>query len=202
MVENQIAARGVRDQRVLDAMGSVPREWFVDENLRDRAYDDAPLPIGEGQTISQPFIVAFMIEAARIGSGDRVLEIGAGCGYAAAIISRIAARVYAIERHASLGNAAAARLRSLGYDNVELRVGDGTKGWPEAAPFDAIVISAGGPSVPRALKDQLAPDGVLVMPVGRDGGSQRLLRLQRRADGGFGREDLGGVAFVPLVGDG
>src|SRR5690606_24117575 len=125
MVENQIAARGVRDQRVLDAIGSVPREWFVDENLRDRAYEDTPLPIGEGQTISQPFIAAFMIEAARIGSGDRVLEIGAGCGYAAAVISRIAARVYAIERHASLGNAAAARLRSLGCDNVELRVGDG-----------------------------------------------------------------------------
>lgn len=202
MVENQIAARGVRDQRVLDAMGSVPREWFVDENLRDRSYDDAPLPIGEGQTISQPFIVAFMIEAARIGSDDRVLEIGAGCGYAAAVISRIAAHVYAIERHASLANAAATRLRSLGCDNVELRVGDGTKGWPEAAPFDAIVVSAGGPSVPRALEDQLASDGVLVMPVGRDGGGQRLLRLQRRTDGGFDREDLGGVAFVPLVGDG
>lgn len=201
MVENQIAARGVRDERVLDAMRSVPRELFVEEYLRDRAYEDAPLPIGEGQTISQPFIVAFMIEAAHIGTGDRVLEIGAGCGYAAAVMSRIAARVHAIERRASLGNAAAERLLSLGYDNVELRIGDGTRGWPEAAPFDAIVVSAGRASVPEALKDQLAPDGVLVMPVGR-GGGQRLLRLQRRAGGGFDEEDLGGVAFVPLVGDG
>lgn len=201
VVENQIAARGVRDPNVLEAMSSVPRECFVDDDLRDRAYEDTPLPIGEGQTISQPFIVAYMIEAAHIAPGALVLEVGAGCGYAAAVMSRIAMRVYAIERHASLGNAAAERLRFLGYDNVELRVGDGTKGWPEAAPFDAIVVSAGGGTVPEALKDQLAPDGVLVMPVGRNGGNQRLLRLRRNADGDFAQEDLGGVAFVPLIGE-
>lgn len=202
MVESQIAARGVRDPNVLDAMGSVPREWFVDRNLRDRAYEDTPLPIGEGQTISQPFIVAYMIEAAHVTPDARVLEVGAGGGYAAAVMSRIARLVYAIERHANLGAAAAKRLRSLGYDNVEFRVADGTKGWPEAAPFDAIVVSAGGAVVPQALKDQLAPSGVLVMPVGRDGGSQRLLRLQRSADDRFESDDLGGVAFVPLVADG
>ncbi len=201
MVENQIAARGVRDPNVLEAMSSVPRECFVADDLRDQAYGDTPLPIGEGQTISQPFIVAYMIEAAHITPGARVLEVGAGCGYAAAVISRIAARVYAIERHASLGRAAAERLRFLGYDNVELRVGDGTKGWPDAAPFDAIVVSAGGTTVPQALKDQLAPDGVLVMPVGRNEGNQRLLRLRRNADGNFAQEDLGGVAFVPLIGE-
>ena len=198
MVENQIAARGVRDRNVLDAMNCVPRERFVDRELRDRAYEDTPLPIGEGQTISQPFIVAYMIEAARITPGARVLEVGAGCGYAAAVLSRIAGSVYAVERHASLGRAAE-RLRSLGYDNVELRVADGTKGWPEAAPFDAIIVSAGGTSVPKALEDQLAPDGVLIMPVGRNGRSQRLLRVRRSANGHFEQEDLGGVAFVALV---
>lgn len=199
MVENQIAARGVRDRNVLDAMNCVPRECFVDREFRDRAYEDTPLPIGEGQTISQPFIVAYMIEAARITRGARVLEVGAGCGYAAAVLSRIAGRVYAVERHASLGRAAAERLRSLGYDNVELRVADGTKGWSETAPFDAIIVSAGGTSVPEALEDQLAPDGVLIMPVGRDGRRQRLLRVRRSANGHFEQEDLGGVAFVPLV---
>ncbi|MBX9466039.1 MAG: protein-L-isoaspartate(D-aspartate) O-methyltransferase [Aquamicrobium sp.] len=199
MVENQIAARGVHDRNVLDAMNCVPRECFVDRELRDRAYEDTPLPIGEGQTISQPFIVAYMIEAARITPGARVLEVGAGCGYAAAVLSRIAGSVHAVERHASLGRAAAERLRSLGYDNVELRVADGTKGWPEAAPFDAIIVSAGGTSVPEALEDQLAPDGVLIMPVGRDGRRQRLLRVRRSANGHFEQEDLGGVAFVPLV---
>ncbi|WP_235897722.1 protein-L-isoaspartate(D-aspartate) O-methyltransferase [Neoaquamicrobium microcysteis] len=200
MVEEQIVARGIESPLVLDAFRAVPRERFVDEWLQERAYDDTPLPIGEGQTISQPFVVALMIEAAGVGPGQRVLEVGAGSGYAAAAISRIADRVYAVERHAALGRAASERLAVLGYDNVELRIGDGTAGWREAAPFDAIIVSAGGEAVPPALKEQLAPGGVLVMPVGPQRGGQRLLRLTRDSSDGYATEDLGGVAFVPLVG--
>src|SRR2546423_10838543 len=155
MVQRQVARRGVRDVRVLEAMREVPREAFVAEGMREFAYEDSPLPIEAGQTISQPYIVAAMIEAAEIQPGDRVLEIGAGSGYAAAVMSRIAERVYTIERHATLSRTAAARLKRLGYDNVEIRTGDGTRGWPEAAPFDAILVAAGGPAIPQTLKDQL-----------------------------------------------
>src|SRR5438874_9220585 len=147
MVDVQIAARGVRSRYVLEAMRRVPREAFVEPGFEEFAYEDGALPIAEGQTISQPYIVALMIEAAELKPGESVLEVGAGSGYAAAVMSQIADRVYAIERHPSLVEAARRRFRKLGYDNIELRAGDGTRGWPEAAPFDAIVVSAGGPSV-------------------------------------------------------
>jgi protein-L-isoaspartate(D-aspartate) O-methyltransferase len=200
MVERQLARRGVRDPRVLAAMREVPREAFVPPDLRPHAYDDGPLPIGEGQTISQPYIVALMAEAAALGPSDRVLEVGAGSGYAAAVLGRLAARVHAVERRPALARAAADRLRALGYANVELRAGDGTLGWPEAAPFDAILVAAGGPDVPRSLQDQLAPGGRLVIPIGPNGGPQTLVRVTRTGPDAFERQDLGGVRFVPLIG--
>ena len=200
MVETQIAHRGVIDMRVLGAMLDVPREAFVPEALRDHAYDDGPLPIEAGQTISQPYVVAVMIEAAGIDAGERVLEIGAGSGYAAAVISRIAAEVWTIERHGELAASAAARLLRLGYDNVAVRAGDGTQGWPEAAPFDAIIASAGGPAVPQALKEQLDIGGRLVMPVGDTPRAQSLIKVTRTSGVTFVEEDLGPVAFVPLIG--
>lgn len=200
MVETQIASRGIRDARVLDAMRAVLREAFVPEHLSDLAYEDGPLPIGEGQTISQPYIVALMAEAAAIGPGDRVLEIGAGSGYGAAVLSRLAGSVHAIERHGALARAAGERLGWLGYANVSIREGDGTLGWPEAAPFDAILVTAVGPEVPERLSRQLAPGGRLVMPVGRRAGGQRLLRLTRRDETVFDETDLGFVSFVPLIG--
>src|SRR4051794_38808694 len=177
MVDVQIVRRGVRDRHVLDAMRRVPREAFVEAGFEEFAYEDGPLPISEGQTISQPYIVALMIEAAELRPGDRVLEIGAGSGYAAAVMGQIANRVYAIERYPSLGEAARRRFSSLGYDNIELRVDDGTLGWPEAAPFDAILVSAGGPHVPRPLKQQLAVGGHLVIPVGSEKRDQKLLKI-------------------------
>src|SRR6056297_3200019 len=150
MVERQIARRGVRDPHVLEAMRTVPREAFVAPGFEEFAYEDGPLPIGHGQTISQPYIVALMIEAAGIRPGDRVLEIGAGSGYAAAVMGEIAAHVHAIERHEPLGRTAQERITAAGIHNVEVHVADGTLGWPDAAPFDAIVVAAGGPSVPEA----------------------------------------------------
>ena len=201
MVDVQIARRGVRDRKVLDAMREVPREKFVDPGFEEFAYEDGALPIGEGQTISQPFVVALMIEAAEVKPGDRVLEVGAGSGYAAAVMSRIAKQVHAIERHAALSLAARQRFEKLGYDNIELRVGDGTKGWPEAAPFDAILVAAGGPGAPQALKEQLAVGGRLVIPVGEEPRSQRLLKITRTSEARFEEEDLGGVMFVPLIGE-
>src|SRR5919197_1755515 len=177
MVDIQIAERGVRDPLVLKAMRRVPREVFVEPGFEEFAYEDSPLPIGEGQTISQPYIVALMIEAAEVRPGDKVLEVGAGSGYAAAVMGQIADRVYAIERHPSLGKSAQQRFKKLGYDNIELRIGDGTRGWPEAAPFDAILVAAGGPEVPPALKEQLAIGGRLVIPVGAQGRHQTLVKL-------------------------
>ncbi len=200
MVERQIARRGVTDARVLAAMRQAPRERFVPDKVREFAYEDSALPIEEHQTISQPFIVAAMIEAAELTPSDRVLEVGAGSGYAAAVMGRIARKVFAIERHPSLAELARRRLQSLGYDNVEIRTADGTLGWPEAAPFDAIIVSAGGPVIPGALEQQLAPGGRLVIPVGEDRSSQRLLKLTRTPQG-FREEDLGPVAFVPLIGE-
>src|SRR5215212_7643333 len=201
MVAVQIAGRGVRDRSVLDAMRRVPREAFVLPGFEEFAYEDTPLPIGEGQTISQPYIVALMIEAAEVRPGDRVLEVGAGSGYTAAVMSRIADRVYAIERLPSLGEAARRRFKRLGYDNIELRVDDGTKGWPEAGPFDAILVAAGGPEVPPALKEQLAIGGRLVIPVGEDLHDQTLLKITRTSETAFEGEDLGTVRFVPLIGE-
>jgi protein-L-isoaspartate(D-aspartate) O-methyltransferase len=190
----------VRDPAVLAAFREVPRERFVDPGYEEFAYEDSPLPIGSGQTISQPFIVAAMIEAGAVKAGDTVLEVGAGSGYAAAVLSRIAARVYAIERHAALAETARTRLETIGYDNVEIRAGDGTKGWPEAAPFDAILVAAGGPEVPESLKQQLRIGGRLVIPVGTAEHGQALLKVTRESETEFSSEDLGGVRFVPLIG--
>lgn len=201
MVDAHLVRRGVKDRRVLDAMRRVPREKFVDEGFEEFAYEDSPLPIAEGQTISQPFIVAYMLEAAEIEPTDRVLEVGTGSGYAAAVMGRLAAQVFTIERHAALGEKARERLEALGVSNVEVRVGDGSKGWPERAPFDAIVVAAGGPAAPMALKDQLDIGGRLVMPIGAEARSQRLVRITRVAANRFDEEDLGGVMFVPLIGE-
>jgi protein-L-isoaspartate(D-aspartate) O-methyltransferase len=201
MVDRQLAARGIADRRVLDAMREVPREAFVPANLQEFAYDDGPLPIGAGQTISQPYVVAVMIEAAALNPGDRVLEVGAGSGYAAAVMSRIAGQVHAIERLAELTTQARERLDRLGYGNVELRTGDGTRGWPEAAPFDAILTAAGGPSVPETLKSQLVVGGRLVMPVGDTQRDQRLVKVTRTGPASYEEQDLGGVSFVPLIGE-
>jgi protein-L-isoaspartate(D-aspartate) O-methyltransferase len=201
MVDVQIARRGLRDRHVLEAMRRVPREAFVEPGFEEFAYEDGPLPIAEGQTISQPYIIALMIESAEMKPGTSVLEVGAGSGYAAAVMSQIADRVYAIERHPSLGEAARERFKTLGYDNIDLRVGDGTNGWPEAAPFDAILVAAGGPEVPQALKEQLAIGGRLVIPVGEQERHQTLLKVTRKGEADYEEEDLGAVAFVPLIGE-
>jgi protein-L-isoaspartate(D-aspartate) O-methyltransferase len=200
MVERQIAGRGIRDRHVLDALSTVPREAFVEPALGERAYDDTPLPIEAGQTISQPYMVALMIEAAGIRPGDRALEIGAGSGYAAAVMAQIAAEVFAIERHAELAHLAAERMRRLGYDNVVILHADGSSGWPEEAPFDAILVAASGPHVPDVLKHQLAIGGRLVMPVGEPQGVQSLMKVVRTNTKDFTRENLGAVRFVPLLG--
>ena len=199
MVAWHLESRGIRDLAVLDAMREVPREEFVPHDLIEYAYEDSPLPIDEQQTISQPYIVALMAEALELRPEDRVLEVGAGSGYAAAVLGRIAREVFTIEWHASLAESAAERCRRLGYDNVHVRQGDGTLGWPEEAPFDAIVVAAGGPEVPRSLLEQLTIGGRLVIPVGPTPRLQSLIRVRRTRDG-IERENLGGVAFVPLVG--
>jgi protein-L-isoaspartate(D-aspartate) O-methyltransferase len=193
-----LAERGISDERVLAAMGRVPREAFVPPDLAEQAYVDGPLPIGEGQTISQPYVVALMVEAARVGRGAHVLEIGTGSGYGAAVLAELADSVHTIERVASLAAAAAARLAVLGYTRVQVHVGDGTLGWPPDAPYDAIVVTAGGPSVPLPLVSELAIGGTLVIPVG-SGRVQRLLRITRTGED-FTRDDLGAVQFVPLIG--
>lgn len=201
MVGRQVEGRGIDDARVLEAMRTVPRERFVDEAMRGHAYDDTPLPIEAGQTISQPYIVALMAQAAALGPADRVLEIGAGSGYAAAVLSRIVREVYAIERHAELAALALYRLRSLGYDNVEVHIGDGSGGWPEVGPFDAILAAAGAPVVPDALRHQLAVGGRLVLPVGDTRDRQQLVKLTRVAANRWTKQHLGDVRFVPLVGE-
>src|SRR6056297_3720430 len=200
MVETQIKRRGIRDRHVLDAMRKVPREIFVSGGQEEFAYEDAPLPIGHGQTISQPYIVAMMVEAAGIKPGDSVLEIGAGSGYAAAVMGEIAGHVHAVERHAPLGREARERLTATGIDNVDVHVADGTLGWPEATPFDAIVVAAGGPSVPEALKEQLKEGGRLVIPVGEVELGQSLRRITRTGPESWDEEDIAAVRFVPLIG--
>ncbi|HWT11200.1 MAG TPA: protein-L-isoaspartate(D-aspartate) O-methyltransferase [Allosphingosinicella sp.] len=200
MVERQIAGRGIRDPLVLAAMREVPRHEFVAPDLAHLAYDDSPLPIEAGQTISQPYIVALMIEAAGVAPGARVLEIGAGSGYAAAVMGRIAGLVVAFERHRELAELAAARMERLGYGNVRLVHGDGSGGAPEEGPFDAILASASGSHVPQALLDQLALGGTLVMPLGEPESVQKLVKVTYRADKQYAQEDLGPVRFVPLIG--
>ena len=202
MVERHIAARGVSSEAVLEAMRTVPREAFVPEELHAAAYDDRPLPIGESQTISQPFIVAMMADAAELGPGDTVLEVGTGSGYAAAVFSRAADHVYTVERHESLALEAERKFEALGYDNIDVAIRDGTLGWPEHAPYDAILVAAASPeAVPPPLKEQLAPGGRMVIPRGRTKFGQELVRLRKSEDGAsFEEEDLGAVRFVPLVG--
>jgi len=197
----QLKARGIHDQAVLDAMDTVPREQFVGLDLTEFAYDDTPLPIEEGQTISQPYIVALMTEALGLKPADTVLEIGTGSGYAAAVLSRVARQVYTIERHRSLAHQAESRLRKLAYDNVNVLVGDGTLGWPEHAPYDAIVVTAGGPEAPRSLIEQLAIGGRMVIPAGPSLSEQKLLRITRTSAEEVGIEQLGAVRFVPLIGE-
>ena len=201
MVDQQIAARGVRSKPVLDAMRRVPREVFISESMRELAYNDGPLSIGEGQTISQPFVVALMVEALCLIGGETVLEIGTGSGYAAAVLAEIAAQVYSIERIDQLGQKARTTLMENGYDNVQVIQGDGTLGWPEQAPYDAIVVTAGGPEVPESLKHQLKTGGRLVIPVGRDRHNQELIRVTRVSESEFRTEDLEYVRFVPLIGE-
>ena len=202
MVRRQLAARGVHSPLVLEAMGRVRREDYVSNDLRRYAYDDAPLPIEVGQTISQPYIVGLMVQALEPSGDERVLEVGTGSGYAAAVLAEAAREVYTIERHERLASTAAGRLRRDGYRNAHVRHGDGARGWPEAAPFDAIVVAACADSIPRALKEQLAIGGRLVIPVGPPASGQKLLRLTRIDEDRFEEEELADVRFVPLVDEG
>jgi len=199
MVKSQLACRGIRDKRVLDAMRQVPSHLFIPEDMRQLAYCDGPLPIGHGQTISQPYIVALMTELLELTGQEKVLEIGTGSGYQAAILSRLVPQVYSIERHAALARQAEKILAQLGYDNVMVIVSDGTLGWPEHSPYEAIIITAAAPDVPQPLIDQLADGGRLVAPVGTRW-SQSLVKVKRQG-GSLMTEQLTPVAFVPLVGE-
>ncbi len=198
MVEEQLIRRGIVDERVLEAMRRVPRHLFVPEDLRHLAYRDSPLPIGEGQTISQPYIVALMTQALELKGSEKVLEIGTGSGYQAAILSLLAREVYTVERIPSLAERAERTLARLGYKNVRVKVGNGSLGWPEHAPYEGIIVTAATEQVPPPLREQLADGGRLVAPVGGRW-SQTLIRLRRRGDQ-FIREHLTSVVFVPLVG--
>jgi protein-L-isoaspartate(D-aspartate) O-methyltransferase len=200
MVRDDLAARGIADERVLAAMGQVPREAFVPPERAGHAYEDRALPIAGGQTISQPYVVALMIEALQLQAGDVMLEIGAGSGYAAAIASRICARVIGVERVPELARRASARLERLGFANVRIVLGDGSVGYPAEAPYDAVLVSAGAPAVPPTLVDPLADGGRLVIPIGGAPRAQRLRRVQR-AGAERVEQDLGAVAFVPLIGE-
>lgn len=200
MVDEQIASRGVRDERVLEAMRKVPRDEFVPTRLRDLAFEDSPLPIGHDQTISQPYIVALMTEAAHVKPGTRVLEVGTGSGYQAAVLAELGGEVYTIEIVEPLARSAEERLRRLGYGRVKVRAGDGYGGWPEHAPFDAIVVTAAPPKIPPALEAQLAPGGRLVIPVGH--WSQDLMVIERdRTTGKLSRKTIEAVRFVPMTGE-
>ena len=199
MVQEQLLARGIKDERVLRAMMKVPRHLFLEEGLWSQAYGDFPLPIGEGQTISQPYIVALMTEALRLKGDEKVLEVGTGSGYQAAILAELAERVFSIERISSLAAKARRILDELGYANVLIKVSDGTYGWEEEAPFDGIIVTAGAPEIPKTLLRQLKVGGRLVIPVGNEY-SQTLLRIARK-ESGYKEEDLGGCRFVRLIGD-
>ena len=201
MAERQIESRGIREPTILEAFRSVPREEFLADEYRDIAYGDHPIPIEAGQTISQPYIVALMIHAAEIKCGDRVLEVGAGSGYAAAVMSRIAGEVIAMERQAELVAVAQERMQRLGYDNVRIVEGDGTRGWPGEAPYDAILAAASGSHVPPVWVEQLTNGGRIVMPVGDPGWVQKLVKVTKGPAGKLITEDLGAVRFVPLIGE-
>lgn len=198
MVETQLVSRDITDERVLKAMRKVPRHLFVDEALQDQSYNDHPLPIGEKQTISQPFVVALMTESLKLKGGEKVLEIGTGSGYQAAVLCELAARVFSVERFPALAYRANQILQRLGYTNMIIRVGDGSMGWPDDAPFDGIIVTAGTPQIPQPLLDQLAVGGRLVIPVGDRFGQD--LILVEHAPEGFNTFNLGGVRFVDLVG--
>jgi len=197
MVEQQLRRRGIRDERVLQVMAEIPRHLFVPSAWRSSAYADSPLPIGEGQTISQPYIVAFMTETLELRGTETVLEIGTGSGYQAAVLSRLAKKVYSVEIIPELAETARTRLAALGFINVTVIVGDGNAGWPQGSPYDAIIVTAAAPQIPPALVAQLADGGRMVLPVER-GKEQDLLRL-RKHNGKITKEDLGPVRFVPLV---
>ena len=202
MVETQLRSRGIRDERVLKALEAIPRHLFVDEALRDQAYFDHPLPIDAGQTISQPYIVALMTAALELRGPERVLEIGTGSGYQTAVLAALADQVFSIERVAPLASRARKILDALDDYNVAIRIGDGTYGWREESPFDAIIVTAGAPRVPRILVEQLAVGGRLVIPVG-DRHTQDLIRVVRQSEeaGDIKQEDLGGCRFVSLIGE-
>jgi protein-L-isoaspartate(D-aspartate) O-methyltransferase len=199
MVAEQLRRRDIRDERVLAAMARVPRHLFVPAASQSEAYEDRPLPIGDGQTISQPYMVAIMTQALGLAGGERVLEIGTGSGYQTAVLAELSREVFTVERLFALFQKAENRLRNLGYENIRCRLGDGSKGWPEKAPFDGILVTAGAPGVPEALKAQLAEGGRLVIPVGSRY-TQSLLRIERTG-GRFAEEDITGCVFVPLVGE-
>jgi protein-L-isoaspartate(D-aspartate) O-methyltransferase len=201
MVEQQLLRRGITEPEILDAFLAVPREAFVSDELRHLAYGDHPLPIEANQTISQPYIVALMIQAGAVGSDARVLEVGSGSGYAAAVISRIAHRVIGIERQHELARISTERMARLGYDNVSIVEGDGTRGWAAEAPYDSILAAASGSHVPPALIEQLKPGGRLVMPVGEPGWVQKLVKVIKDEEGRLRQSDLGAVRFVPLIGE-
>ena len=199
MVEGQIANRGIDSPRVLEAFLRVPRHLFLPDKKCPRAYQDGPLPINKGQTISQPYIVAYMTEQLKLTGDEKILEIGTGSGYQAAILGELAREVHSVERHESLAKSAVGLLEELGYENIQVHLGDGTKGLPDHAPYQAIIVTAAGPDVPAPLLDQLADGGRLIMPVGARFG--QVLRLCRRDGGKYHQEDLTPVAFVPLIGE-
>ncbi len=199
MVEEQLIPRGIKDQRVLDAFRRVPRHMFVASAQQHQAYQDHPLPIGLEQTISQPYIVALMTEALRLTGTEKVLEIGTGSGYQAAILAELADQVYTVERHERLSEQAADILRKIGYTNIYFKISDGIMGWPEKGPYQGILVTAGAPEIPTALLEQLSPEGRLVIPVG-DSWMQELLLVTREKEG-LRKINLGGCRFVPLVGD-
>ena len=201
MVKKQLIRRGIEDKEVLDAFLVVPRDKFVPEDVKEYSYHDGPLPIGNDQTISQPYIVAEMVEALELGIEDTVLEIGTGSGYEAAILSRVAKEVYSVERVQSLADKARNILDVLGYENINIRVGDGTFGWPEGnKTFDGIIVSAGAPSVPESYKRQLKKRGYLVIPVGSRA-LQNLYKIRKNSDNNLSKQSLGHVRFVPLIGE-
>jgi len=199
MVETQFIPRGLKDEKVLETMRKVPRHLFVQEAHRTRAYEDYPLPIGEDQTISQPYMVALMTQTLQLGGKESVLEIGTGSGYQTAILAEMTRRVYSVERIPSLAGRARKTLDSLGYTNVLVRLSDGTMGWEEHAPYDRIMVTAGAPSIPEPLVEQLANGGILVIPVGSDV-SQELMRVTRDKNGEIRKERMGGCVFVRLLG--